>query len=180
MDAHISLQTRTTKWPCSTKGQGGSNHLRVRRGELQTAWVALLRGVPWRHFVTLTFDPKRRFPINSKLATRDALTWCGYLGWAFRRPVAWLIAPERGRSGQWHSHVLIAGAPSDLSCVASIWQQRNGHFHSRTIDNQTRAVLYSTKEAALSGEILFSDTVGLYKGRRSDHGSIQLCPGIDS
>ena len=53
--------------------------------------------------------------------------------------------------------------PGELGkAPASMWEQRNGLFHARPVDDTRRSVLYTTKDAALSGEIVFSDTLRRY------------------
>jgi hypothetical protein len=43
------------------------------------AWIDFLSRVPWELLVTLTFDPKKVFPVNRHLADREAFEWCALL-----------------------------------------------------------------------------------------------------
>jgi hypothetical protein len=44
----------------------------VDAGRLVKAWGEFFGRVPWEWFVTLTVDPKRRFPISRELVSREA------------------------------------------------------------------------------------------------------------
>src|SRR5687767_13302360 len=114
--------------------------VRVRGARVRVAWVDFLGCVHWDLLVTLTFDPKRVFPVSCSRSENEALKWCGLVGWALRHPIAWLIAPERHLSGLWHAHVLLAGVPRDISGLANLWRMRNGHIHVQPVTNGTRAV----------------------------------------
>ncbi len=147
---------------------------------LKLAWVEFLGRIPWDLFVTLTFDPKRVFPVSETRCEKEAVGWCSQLEYAIRRPVASLIAVERGRSGQWHGHVLLAGVPSDISIsispLAEIWELRNGQINVKPVHAVAGAVLYTTKEAALSGNLVLSDAVGRYRDRLTDRSVVSLHP----
>ena len=108
---------KTTRWPASVRTRDYSSRVRVRGAALLVAWVDFLSCIPWEFFVTLTFDPKRVFPVDCTRAEREAFRWCGQVGYALRRPVGWLIALERHASGQWHAHVLLVGVPPDISAL---------------------------------------------------------------
>ena len=41
---------------------------------MQQAWADFLRHVQWEVFVTLTFDPERVFPTNSRTANRETFS----------------------------------------------------------------------------------------------------------
>ena len=110
---------KTTRWPASVRTRDYSSRVRVRGAALLVAWVDFLSCIPWEFFVTLTFDPKRVFPVDCTRAEREAFRWCGQVGYALRRPVGWLIALERHASGQWHAHVLLVGVPPDISALAT-------------------------------------------------------------
>lgn len=45
--------------------------IRMRDQELRVAWAAFLGRVRWQHFVTLMFDPKRRFRPRREIADRE-------------------------------------------------------------------------------------------------------------
>jgi hypothetical protein len=170
---------KTTRWPESTSSRNWSNRVRVRGAMLRLAWVEFLGRIPWDLFVTLTFDEKRVFPVGRIRAGREAFRWCGHVGWALRRPVAWLIALERGASGQWHAHVLLVGVPHDISALATMWELRNGRIDVRPVSNAIGVVLYTTKEAALSGELVLSDTLTLYRDRLTERPRVVMHPLVD-
>lgn len=163
----------TTRWP-ERVGADWSGCSRARGRELSQAWATWLAYVGWQYFVTLTFDPKLVFPVNGALASQEAFWWCGQVGRLLRRPVGWLYAVESRRGGAHHAHVLIVGVVGELGpAPTAMWQQRNGIVDVRRVYDARRAVLYTTKEAALSGEVTFSDTLGLYRsstpaGARAD------------
>ena len=58
-----------------------------------------------------------------------------------------------------------------------MWQQRNGLIHLRLVGDSGRGVLYTTKEAALAGEICFADTIRnrAFSRRRSSIASVEGC-----
>jgi hypothetical protein len=129
-----------------------------RRGELAAAWSDLLSRMPWELFVTLTFDPKRVFPVDRIQASREAFWWCCETARIYRTPIAWAYAPERGASGLWHVHALLAGTPPGLTAAAPMWKERNGHIDVRPVWEIRGATLYASKSAAATGEIVWSDT----------------------
>jgi hypothetical protein len=152
-----------TRWSRHASGQ--EEHARLRGPALQLAWGAFLGRVRWDNFVTLTFDPKRVFPVGQERAVREAVSWCNGVARALRTPVGWVVAPERTRSGQWHSHALLVGVEHEQAvALAAPWQFRNGMIDIRRVaagDSNTIA-LYTTKEAAITGEAVLSDTLGRY------------------
>jgi hypothetical protein len=154
---------QTTRWNEMGRQRDWSNRVRVRGPMLRLAWVEFLGWLPWELFVTLTFDPKKTFPVDAAKATREALVWCGHLAWALRTPIAWLVAPERGSSGMWHVHVLLIGTGDDISAIVAPWRVRNGNVDVRPVHERQGAVLYSTKEAALTGDVVLSDTLIRYR-----------------
>src|SRR5262245_23293128 len=127
-----------------------SRQVRVRQPLLRLAWVRLAGSVAWDLFVTLTFDPKRVYPVGSERAAKEAVRWCGDVARTLRRPVGWLIAPERMASGQWHAHVLLVGVPKNIGPLAAIWEMRNGSIDVQVVRDGAAVVLYATKDAALS------------------------------
>src|SRR5438093_2834606 len=122
MRRHLAM--RTTRWPGGAPHRDWSGHVRVRGAVLLVAWIDFLSHIPWELLVTLTFDPKKAFPVNRDLAGREAFEWCGLLARTVRRPVAYVIALERHRSGQFHAHVLLVGTGGDISGPAAMWTQR--------------------------------------------------------
>lgn len=146
----------------------GPDCRRIKAAEIASAWASWLGVFPWELFVTLTFDPAKVFPVSAALAGKEAHWWCGQLGRIHRKPIGWVYSVERGRSGSWHSHALLVGLGEDVGTAArAMWTERNGRIHVRAVDNGTRAVLYTSKEAALAGEIVLSDTIDRYRGSKS-------------
>ena len=96
-----------------------------------------------------------------------------------RRPVAWLIALERSASGQWHAHVLLVGVPHDIAAVATMWKLRNGLIDVQPVSDANKAVLYTTKQAALSGEVVLSDTLARYREQLTDRPRVVLYPLVE-
>lgn len=136
--------------------------VRVRDPELRVGWLEFAGEIRWDWFVTLTFDPKRVYPVNRQRAEREALGWCQDVARAYRSRVAWLVATERGHSGQWHAHTLLVGLSLDLSPLAKIWELRNGRVNVQRVRGSLETLLYVTKDAAISGDIVLSDTLTHY------------------
>jgi hypothetical protein len=169
----------TTRWP-EYGGADFSGRSRTRGRELSQVWATWLACIAWQYLVTLTFDPKKVFPVDATLASREAFSWCGQVGRLVRRPVGWLYAVEQGRGGALHAHVLMVGVPAGLGAAPpAIWTQRNGRFHVRPVDDTRRGPLYTTKEAALSGEIVLSDTLRRYYPTGTAVSRVDLCPISD-
>jgi hypothetical protein len=139
--------------------------------------VDFLSRIKWELFVTLTFDPKKVFPVPKSTARREAFWWCGLTGCLMRRPVGWVYAPERGSSGHWHVHALLVGTSGSLvPAAASLWSARNGHIDVRPVSDVKGVALYTTKEAAMTGEVVWSDTLGLYSRPLGSDAVVQLYP----
>ena len=156
-------------------GQPDPRGRRLRRDMLVDAWGCFLGRVPWQFMVTLTFDPRRIFPVDRQTAMREAVGWCHRLSWVVRRPVAWLVAVERGKAGRWHAHVLLVGAPDHLGpAPEAMWRQRNGFIRVMQVDQARGAVVYATKEAARLGDVELSDTLIRYRTRLPD----RLCVAL--
>lgn len=127
--------------------------------------------------MTLTFDHKRIFPVRRAVASREAFRWCGELGRMLRREIAWVYAPERGRNGQWHAHVLVAGAnTAELRTPAAVWRTRNGFVGVKEVHNRTGVALYTSKQAAATAEIVWSENLGLYRGALASRQTVALHP----
>jgi len=70
----------------------------------------------------------------------------GGIGSSHLSVTAWAVA--RSCAARWNTW--------DISVLSASWQLRNGHARMRRATNTIDAVLYSTKEAALSGNVLFA------------------------
>jgi len=68
----------------------------------------------------------------------------------------------------------------DISALAAIWEQRNGRVDVRPVSDANGVVLYSTKQAALAGEIVLSDTLAPYRERLTAKPQVDLYPRDDS
>jgi hypothetical protein len=170
------LHRSANNWPQRSK-------LRLRRKEQQRAWTDFLGRLEWRLFVTLTFDPKRVFPIGQELASREAFWWCNETARIYRRPLGWVYAPERGTSGQYHVHVLMIGTPRLvhghvflLQEAAGIWRARNGNIDVRPVDDSYGVTFYSCKQAAEAGELVWSDTLFKYRDALQAAPTVNLFP----
>jgi hypothetical protein len=91
-----------------TSREWGSRNFR-RRDELVLAWSQWLERVPWELFVTLTFDPKRVFPVDRNMPSREAFWWCCETSRIHRTPIA--CSAQLNATG--HSRRLQIGAKSD-------------------------------------------------------------------
>ena len=150
--------------------------MRVRGAELLMAWLQFVGRIPWQVLVTLTFDPKRVYPVNRRRAEKEAERWCEDIARTLRSPhAAWVIAPERCANGQWHVHVLLVGI-RDLPAFAHLWQLRNGKIDIRPVRDEAGAVLYTTKEAALLGRVSLSPALRHYRDRLSTFPTVLLYP----
>jgi hypothetical protein len=150
------------RWRSADSGYG---HLSFPAVEVHKAWQAGFGSLAWEYLVTLTFDPNKAFPVGEDKAERETLWWCGFLSHICRAPIGWISAAERGRSGQWHSHVLLIGVTSsyNLSTALRVWRVRNGMCNRRNVHNVGGAVLYTTKEAYATGNIQVSETISRYR-----------------
>ena len=172
----IAPQLRTSMWPVGSNGR-----VPIRAGDLAAAWKTFIGRIPWHWLVTLTFDPKKRFPVNRDLASRQALDWCRGIERDLRGPCGWVYATERGRSGLWHAHVLLTKFDDevlDLSCRS--WQWRNGRPQVQEVFDRGGAVLYISKEAAASGEVVACDTLRRYAHCLRSEVIMQLHPDSPS
>ncbi len=168
---------KTTRWPLLTPSESGEL---LRRQDLHSAWGKVLGRIRWELFVTLTFDPKRVFPLNSERAMREARKWCDHASWMYRRPLGWACAPERGKSGHWHAHVLLIGVPavngtpSLLQEAQSVWRVRNGFIAVERVTGVSGIAMYTSKEAAVTGEMVVSDNIGEYRSALADTETVKL------
>ncbi len=157
-------RVRTTRWPTPTTEGRWRSRAALTGDALSEAWAAFLGRVPWTHFWTLTFDPKRRFPVPERLASREAFAWANQGSRVRRSPLGWMYATERGASGLWHVHALTAATSTEVAdYMESDWRLRNGHVHVRPVTNSVKSVLYSTKSAAERGEVVCADTLGDFR-----------------
>jgi len=176
------IQVRTTRWPDERPGGEWRTRIRLPIDELNSAWAQFFGRIPWAAMVTLTFDLKRVFPVRQARANRDAWWWCCSLGKMFRRPVAWLYVTERGRSGAWHVHALVAGlSVAEVDRAADMWRVGRGLADVREVWEGEGAVLYVSKEVPCGAEVVFSETMDIYRDRLRPQTTVQLlegaCPG---
>jgi hypothetical protein len=128
---------------------------------LAEAWGRYLGRLPWQFSATLTFDPKRVFPVSRDLASREAFWWTGLVAHLCRRQVISAYVIERGESGLWHVHALLgnAGRPNRRT-LEGVWRMRHGHAAIKLVNDVAGIALYTTKMAT-SGDVVISDTVTL-------------------
>lgn len=150
---------RAHYWPFEIS----ATQCKVRGDALPRAWEIFLGHLAWQLLVTLTFDPSRWPSVERSLASKEATWWCQQVARLVRRPVAWLVTTEQGRCGRWHAHVLLIGLPDGLGeAPEAMWRQRNGRIDVKSVNKANGAVLYTTKSAALVGEVELSDTLRRY------------------
>lgn len=134
---------------------------RLNGRALAQAWSGYLGRIPWEWSATLTHDPRRVFPVNRELASKEAHWWLGLVAHVSRRPVAWAYVVERSRNGLWHTHALLAGVGRpDRRVLEGVWRVRNGHAVIKRVRDVRGVALYTTKQAT-DGEVVLSDTVTL-------------------
>lgn len=171
-----------TRWPLHYDTENDWRHGRLRRPAVHIAWAQWLGRLPWELFVTLTFDPKKAFPVDRDTASREAVRWCNDTNHWYRTSLGWIVAPERGTSGQWHAHALMIGVPrtggdvSRLPEAAGMWRARNGSIRVDPIDRVSGVTLYTTKQAAVAGSVVLSDTMQRYRGVLAADTLVSLCP----
>ena len=73
-----------------------------------------------------------------------------------------------------------ADVPGGISGPISMWEQRNGRVDVRPVTHAQGAVLYTTKQAALSGEVVLSDTLRPYRQRLTDRPRVALYSPIEA
>jgi hypothetical protein len=128
---------------------------------VRLAWASYLGGLPWQLGSTLTFDPKKVFPVNRERASREAFWWVGLVAHICRRQVISAYVIERGDGGLWHVHALLGnvGRPNRRT-LEGVWRTRNGHAVVKRVCDVPGIALYTTKQA-VDGEVVVSDTVTL-------------------
>ena len=159
---------------CAPGFNQGRRWLSVERAELQKAWHQFAGRLPWTQLATLTFDPKRFASVSANHAQHQIIRWCNWVEWGLRRPVLWLVAVERNRSGSHHGHVLFGDCLDDLEPFAQCWRAGRGIADLRAVKNSAGLVLYASKEAAASGYLVLSDSVSRYRGRLNETPAIAL------
>lgn len=174
---------QTTRWPSPIRDERWRARGRVQGDDLPEAWATVFGKVPWATFWTLTFDAERRFGakgrygVGQELASREAFAWANQSARVQHKPVGWVYGTERGRNGLWHVHALTTAAPSRVNDYLTLdWQLRNGHVHSRLVTDLRSAVLYTSKEAALTGEMVFSDTMVGFSNKLNASTVVELWP----
>lgn len=138
------------------------NRIRSPHATLSAAWTQFLAGVEFDAMASLTFDPKRVFPVSRGRAEHEAVRWCQCVAFHCRRNVGYLVTTERHRSGLWHAHALLAGfgtSRANFDFVETVWRHRNGIALVRTVRDSNAAVGYVTKRAARPGHIVWSDNL---------------------
>jgi len=134
---------------------------RVQSLQAVRALADYLSVIGWEAFMTLTVDPKRRFPVDERLANREGFWWCTNVGKLARRDVAWLYVTERGRGGAWHTHALLIGIGAvDWTTLAAVWEMRNGRIDVQSVmADLPRLVNYLAKASDPVPEPVFSDNL---------------------
>ena len=156
----------SSRWPDFRSGATYQDRHRLTARQTAAVWAGWLgTRIRWDAFVSLTFDPARAFGVSQARASREAFRWCNETARTLRQPIGWIYAPERGpNGGQWHVHVLIVGAVAEAlsGAPAAAWRTRNGRIDIRSVWESCGATLYTTKTAAATGEVVWSDTLKPY------------------
>lgn len=178
LDGGEGVSMQTTRWPDFRTGTEWRTRNRLRRDEIRRTWAQWLARIRWDAFVTLTFDPQR-LSVNRLRASRETFNWCNDTARVLRCPIGWIYAVERGTAGgQWHSHALIVGTTAELlrGVPASQWAMRNGYVNVKPVFDVGGVTLYTTKSAAVTGELVWSDTLAGFRERVGETGTLLLHP----
>lgn len=167
----------TTRWPKVARVTKWKERIQLQKDALKEGWAKFIGKLPWRHSVTLTFDPKRRQRVGQELASREAFRWLNAIAADSRSPIGWVYATERGRSGLWHVHALITKVPENvLQHQVRSWELRNGMVNAVPVSDADGAVVYLTKNAALDGEVVLSDTIAQFRDALTANVVVRLHP----
>lgn len=162
------------RWRTPLRDERWRGRLRVSGTELQQRWAEFLGRLPWEWFVTLTFDPKRVFPVGRTVASREAFWWCGLASHVLRKQLGWAYAVERGYGGAWHAHVLVlAVGNSPLTGPTAAWKQRNGLVDARRVTDCRGAALYTAKDI-VDDEVVLSDSLIKFTQLRGERITVPL------
>ena len=173
---------RTTRWPTPQPAATWEERLHAQLDKLWEAWADFLGRLPWRHMVTLTFDPKRVFPVGQERASKEAWMWFDRLSWIARRQKStWVYCTDRGRSGLWHIHGLVLGrTEEDLELAIQIWWSRNGSATFSSVTGPRSASLYVTKDTSSYAEVVLAPNLLDFKDQLRGHDVVELmdapCP----
>ncbi len=168
-----------------------SGELRPWRAEEREAMGELLRDWPWRIFCTWTFAER----IGEEGALREVKAWLGFLGWAMRRDVGWMIGVEQDHGAEWpHVHGLVcggrladrvtmyAGKPHErvVPLIEPYWRGWFDRHGSRgkfeVIESTTATTFYCAKYAGKRGAVIFSDGLERFRGRGAALAPVKLFP----
>jgi hypothetical protein len=165
------------RWYGPIDDDSWTGRLRLNR-ERMLAWSAFLGRFNWEIFVTLTFDPRRVFPVGRELADREAFHFCKEVARLTRRPIGWAYVVERGKGGCWHAHVILIGLGKAVWTGAlESWRNRNGSVDARPVYAGDGVALYTSKSVVLSGEVILSDTLRRYCQNLSKAATVRLYRG---
>lgn len=166
-----------SSWPTvHTARPSATGHVRIKNPLVQTGWLTFVGGVPWEWFVTLTFDPKKRWSVSRALAERETVRWCADIERYGRCPCGWMAALEQHKSGRWHAHLLLTGVTIDLTPLTALWQIRNGRADLQAAGSPVRRTLYMTKEAAAKGHILLGEGLKHFAAKLNTLPAIRVYP----
>lgn len=174
-NAESGPSIRTTRWLTPVRDDHWRARGRILADELPEAWATFFGKVPWSTFWTLTFDPKRRGGVGQELANREAFGWANQSARVQRKAVGWVYGTERGKSGLWHIHALTTALPDLVRDYLKLdWELRNGNVHARSVTDTRSAVIYTSKQAALAGEMVFSDTMSEFHDKLTTSPTVGL------
>ncbi|MFN7916899.1 MAG: hypothetical protein U0Q55_16260 [Vicinamibacterales bacterium] len=167
----------TTKWPTLNLAAEWKGRHKIKPHNVRRAWDDYLGRFPWEWFCTLTFDPNRAHS-KRDLVDREAFDWCNLTARTVRRPIGWVYAPERTRSGAWHAHVLMTGGIErrELRASEAFWRARNGILDIKAVWERRGVSIYTSKSASMAGTLVCSDTLMRYRSGLQDSVLVALHP----
>ena len=142
---------------------------RATAREVHQAWSDVLARLPWQLFVTLTFDDRKVSSVSEDVASREAFEWLNLASRTYRSATRVGLWAERGQTGLWHVHALIIGVPvvrgeaSTLPELCGVWEVRNGIINVERVHSRRGVAIYTTKQAAAAGTLVWADTLGRYR-----------------
>ena len=138
--------------------------IRINARRVKAGWAEWLHPFPWEEMLTLTTDPTKFAHASEDRLSREVYRCCQELSYLSRRAVGWIFAIEGGGGVSLHSHVLTMKATKTATrAVLCGWQARYGKTHRREVTDTRVAVRYLCKQIGPNGDIVFSDSLSLYR-----------------
>jgi hypothetical protein len=122
------------------------------------AWVRLLQNAEFTAFATLTFDPKRVFPVSRQRAESEFRKFMASYCHLNRLNPDWLAVVERHQSGIHHLHVGLVGLSlPQVDLLLDSWRNRNGLTRGDEVYNQSGMLRYLLKGTGSRAHAFWSD-----------------------